>query len=50
MAWILRYRLNLLKAVGRRKLGFMFYSKVVTIELIIVEEINKVEREILVYV
>lgn len=50
VAWILRYRSNLLKAVGRRKSGSMSHSKAVTIEPITVEEINKAEREILVHV
>lgn len=50
VAWILRYRSNLLKAVGRRKSGSMSHRKAVTIEPITVEEINKAEREILVHV
>ena len=50
VAWVLRYRANLRKAVGHRKSGSMPHSHVTRIEPITVEELDKAEREILVHV
>ena len=50
VAWILRYRANLRKAVGHRKSGSMPHSHVTRIEPITVEELDKAEKEILVHV
>jgi len=49
VAWILRYRANLRKAVGHCKSGSMPHSHVRRIEPITVEELDKAEREILVH-
>ena len=50
MAWILRYRANLRRAVVCRKSGPMPLNKARRIEPITVEEMNKAEREILIHV
>ena len=50
MAWILRYRTNLRRAVERRKSGPLSVNETARIETITVEELNKAEREILTHV
>ena len=50
VAWILRYRANLRKAVARRNSGLILLNKAARIEQITVEEMNKAEREIPIHV
>ena len=50
VAWILRYRANLRRAVVCRKSGPRPLDKATRIEPITVEEMNKAEREILIHV
>ena len=50
VAWILRYRANLRRAVVCRESGPMPLNKATRIEPITVEEMNKAEREILLHV
>ena len=50
VAWILRYRANLRKAIGLRKSGSTPHNKAARIEPITVEEMDKAEKEILAHV
>ncbi|XP_068716993.1 uncharacterized protein [Montipora capricornis] len=50
VAWILRYRANLRRAVERSKSGPLPLNKAARLEPITVEEMNKAEREILIHV
>ena len=50
LAWMLRYRANLRKAVACRNSGLILLNKAARIEPITVEEMNKAEREILIHV
>ena len=50
VAWILRYRANLRKAIGLRKSGSTPHNKAARIEPITVEEMDKAENEILAHV